>query len=193
MGQPSENAIPASSIDSRPKTGHVIRHRRKALGLTVKELADKLGITKSHLSVIESTAVLDTPVVLKVKNDLERIKGGIKPDRIVVDNQKKEILMPSKTPVDLSAVRKERLEILTKHFGGPFRISKRYSKLSSGSLSNVLRGKYGMGPTQARKIEQIVGLPSGWMDGKTPADLPEISEGKASPKTVDSNSERVKS
>lgn len=174
------------------KSGHEIRRRRKALGLTVKELAERLGITRSYLSVIESTAVMDTPIILKVKSDLVRIEEGINPDRIVMAN-KKETPMPPKTPEDLSTIRKERLGTLTRHFGGPFRISRKYPKLSSGTLSNVLRGKYGMGPTQARKIEEVVGLPFGWMDGETPADLPEISgEQTSSKKNAGPNSETTR-
>ena len=69
--------------------------------------------------------------------------------------------------------RRERLKILTDRFGGPYRTAKTFPGLSPGTMGNVLRGTFSMGPAQARKIERVAGLPEGWMDGDGPAEVPE--------------------
>ena len=68
--------------------------------------------------------------------------------------------------------RRERLKILTDRFGGPYRTAKTFPGLSPGTMGNVLRGTFSMGPAQARKIERVAGLPEGWMDGDGPPEVP---------------------
>ncbi|MHB8370462.1 MAG: hypothetical protein ACYDBP_12390 [Leptospirales bacterium] len=90
--------------------------------------------------------------------------------------KKKESSVGRKTQSDLATIRRNRLKILSDRIGGAYRAAKKYPGLSAGTLGNVLRGKYTMGYRQARKIEEAVGLPSGWMDGDTPEALPESVE-----------------
>lgn len=78
-----------------------------------------------------------------------------------------------KTQSDLAAVRRERLKLLSDRFHTHYWMAKKYPDLSASTLGNVLSGKYTMGYRQARKIEQAVGLPPGWMDENASEVLPD--------------------
>ncbi|MHB8370466.1 MAG: hypothetical protein ACYDBP_12410 [Leptospirales bacterium] len=82
--------------------------------------------------------------------------------------------MPLKTETAMATLRKNRLSKLSDHFGGPYQFSQLFPKISCGSVTGILNDRRGMGDRLARKIEEAVGLPEGWMDG-VPGDLPERS------------------
>ena len=56
------------------RLGDILRQRRKALGLTLREVAEKAGVSNPYLSQIETHKILSpSPSVLKKLSDLYSI------------------------------------------------------------------------------------------------------------------------
>jgi transcriptional regulator with XRE-family HTH domain len=167
---PSSISPPAKPSE---KSGHEVRRRRKALGLSLPAFAGMMGKKPGAVSFLETTAEKDTPAILELKTMLSRLENGetIDPDLLRKRTRKMPDPKTRKPSNELREVRRKRLEILCGHFECPSRLAKRLSVVNPGTLWKILNDKLGMGDNLSRKIEGLLSLPAGWMDETGPVDL----------------------
>lgn len=72
------NVVPQEKPFFAEKAGHRIRRRRKALELSIAELAALVGKTKNSMGVLESTAVSNNQTVRSIEQVLDRLEKDSK-------------------------------------------------------------------------------------------------------------------
>lgn len=77
------NVIPQGTPFFAEPSGHRIRRRRKALGLSIAELAVLAGKTKNSMGVLESTAVSNNQTVRSIEQVLDRLEKELKNKTVI--------------------------------------------------------------------------------------------------------------